>query len=501
MNDGDSFGVWDNSILYNAVIPPMNGRHFNYEADGSTVEVKYSLQQEYHSILVSSGNLIGKIANATMQVSNSAQELGYKNTQSGAIHTFTGLKEVYLLANPDKERLDSIEFKIKEAKKIKDNKEMVNKLKEERDLLIEKINTQVKAIINKGLKEQKLVKVQDLPIEEQRAIITKQFYDRAEVSYDLLRLSQVAIDATKTLTMPSKDEMNAYKEYFKMKKPRFMYFHKFTDDESAIEIAWEDTTYTNSQLNIQARYIYQNLIKPIKALSKGNDNGERIHKLVRDLQLINNEQCNELVARVKKFYNKINNKIAVAKKQGLDQEEANKLHDKKDMKILTYVDNLYSKFTANEIANALLVNKYSANLIIRYFWDVVDSAIRAKDREIFAYILDNGGEINFMFKNYKKVNATLKADTLTQTQKLQLTNRLIKKINVKIVDENAINLSENDVVTIDSDLYVFNSQNACIGQIYANSIKKGVELTEGKYIVYNAELKQKKTTYIILEVY
>ena len=107
-----------------------------------------------------------------------------------------------------------------------------------------------------------------------------------------------------------------------------------------------------------------------------------------------------------------------------------------------------------------------------------------------------------MFKNYKKVNASLKADTLTQTQKLQLTNRLIKKINIKITDINAINLSENDVVTIDDNLYVYNSEGACIGQIYANSIKKGVELKAGnKYVVYNAELKQKKTTYIILEVY
>ena len=112
MNDGDSFGIWDNEILYNAVIPPMNNRHFNYEADGSTVEVKYSLEQEYHSILMSSGNLIGKIANATTQVSNSAQELGYKNTESGVIHTFSGIKEVFLLGNPDKQKLDNLEYKI-----------------------------------------------------------------------------------------------------------------------------------------------------------------------------------------------------------------------------------------------------------------------------------------------------------------------------------------------------------------------------------------------------
>lgn len=480
----------------------MNNRHFNYEADGKTVEVKYSLQEEYHSILVSSGNLIGKIANATMQVSNKSQELGYKNTQTGVIHTFTGLKEAYLLGNEDKQKLDNLEYKIKEARKIKNNKEVVTKLKEERDLLNEKINTEIKAIIKKGLDQGKLIRVQDLPTDEQRAIIIKQFYDRAEVSYDLLRLSQVAIDAPKTLTMPSKEEMNVYKEYFKMKKPRFMYFHKFTDQENCVEIAWEDTIYTISQLNIQSRYIYQNLIKPIKALSKGNDNSERIHKLVRDLELINNEECNEEVAKVKKFYNKINNKIAVAKKEGLlDQDEANKNHDKKDIKILSFVEDLCSRFTMNEIGNALLVNNYSANLIIRYFWDVVDSAIRSKDREVFAYIQEDNGGINFMFKNYKKVNATLKADTLSRTQKLQLTNRLIKKVNVKITDENVINLSENDVVTIDSDLYVFNAEGACIGQIYANSIKKGVVLTEGKYVVYNAELKQKKTTYLVLEIY
>lgn len=478
----------------------MNNRHFNYEADGATVEVKYSLEQEYHSILVSSGNLIGKIANATMQVSNSAQELGYKNIETGTIASFSGIKEVFLLGNEDKQRLDNIEYKIKEAKKVK-NKELVSKLKEERNLINEKINTQVKAMINKGLEQGKIIKVQDLPLEEQRAIITKQFYNKAEVSYDLLRLSQVAIDATKTLTMPSKDEMDVYKEYFKMKKPRFMYFHKFTDDNLSVEVAWEDTIYTNSQLNIQSKYIYSNLIKPIKQLSKGNDNAERIYKLIRDLELTNNEQCNELVAKVKKFYSKANNKIALAKKEGLEQEEANRLHDKKDMRILNFIEQLYAHFTVNEVANALLVNNFSANLIIRYFWDVVDSAIRAKDREVFAYIQDNGGEINFMFKNYKKVNATLKADTLTSAQKLQLTNRLIKKFNVKIVDENAISLSENDVVTIDSDLYVFNCEGACIGQIYANSIKKGVELKQGKYIVYNAELKIKKTKYIVLEIY
>ena len=501
-NDGDSFGIWDNEILYNAVIKPMNGRHFNYEADGKTVKVKYSLQEEYHSILVSSGNLIGKIANATMQVSNQAQELGYKNTETGAIHTFTRLKEVYLLGSEDKQRLDNLEFKIKEAKKIKDNKELVSQLKDERDLLIEKINTQVKAMIQKGLKQQKLIKVQDLPVEEQRQIITKQFYDRAGVSYDMLRLSQVAIDAPKTLTMPSKEEMDVYKEYFRMKKPRFMYFHKFTDDKDAEVVAWEDTIFTNSQLNISSLNIYQNLIKPIKQLSKGNDNSERIHKLIKDLELINNEECNKEVARAKKFYSKISNKITLAKKEGLlNQEEANKYHDKKDMKILTFVEDLYCKFTMNEIANALLVNNCTANIIIRYFWNVVDSAIRAKDREVFAYILDNNGGINFMFKNYKKVNASLKKDTLTSAQKLQLTNRLIKKVNVRITDENSINLSENDVVTIDNDLYVFNSEGVCIGQIYANSIKKGVELTGGKYTVYNAELKQKKTKYIVLEIY
>ena len=480
----------------------MNGRHFNYEADGKTVEVKYSLEHEYYSILVSSGNLIGKIANSTMQVSNKAQELGYKNVETGAIHTFSRLKEVYLLGNPDKERLDSIEYKIKEARKIKDNKELVSQLKEERNLIIEKINTQVKAMIQKGLEQQKLIKVQDLPIEEQRAIITKQFYNRAEVSYDMLRLSQVAIDATKTLTMPSKEEMDVYKEYFKMKKPRFMYFHKFTDDENCVEIAWEDTIFTNSQLNLQSKYIYQNLIKPIKALSKGNDNSERIHKLIKELELINNEECNKEVARVKKFYSKISNKFTLAKKEGLlDQDGANKNHDKKDMKILTFVEDLYSKFTMNELANALLVNNCSSNIIIRYFWNVVDCAIRAKDREVYAYIQDNNGGINFMFKNYKKVTASLKKDTLTSAQKLVLTNRLIKKINVRITDENVINLSENDVVTIDNDLYVYNSEGACIGEIYINSIKKGVEIKQGKYIVYNAELKQKKTKYLVLEIY
>lgn len=75
--DGDCNGVWENEILYNAVIEPKDGRHFFNTNDGASKEVKYSLENMYKCVLEASGNLIGSIANTTTKISNKASILGY----------------------------------------------------------------------------------------------------------------------------------------------------------------------------------------------------------------------------------------------------------------------------------------------------------------------------------------------------------------------------------------------------------------------------------------
>lgn len=505
--DLDINGVWDNDILYNAVIEPKDGVHFNYEGEGLTVETKWSKANEYESVLMASGNLIGSISNVTTIISNYAQELGYILSNSKSVFRYSDLRKGWLNKENNKElkkkldkaeeRLEKNEYDLKEG--YYKNKEEILEWIDGNKKAIKKINTEIdvlfKSALEKLIEESKIIDVTTLPNEEIRQIIINQFYELREIAYEALMHSQCAIDAPKTLKFPTKDDMVNLKEWKKHKKPRFMYFSKFTENKDAIEVKWEDTAWNRSALNVNAKRIYSEIIKPIKEMKKEvdkkSDNNYRIKTLLNEIA-IENEDVSAIIKKVKSNYNLSVEKLRAIK----DKEEHKAKKSVRDYDLIMIIRDLITKYSANEVAYALVKNNCTAEFIISFCWDIVEVAISSKERYVTIFKENKKGEVDWLFKKYTEVATTLKEGKLQDDYIKQLERQgRFTEFNIGGLT-NEVSVSENTILKIIESEYINKKgevkvnhevfvDDIKLGFIYPNTIKS--ELKDS-YIVKNAEL-------------
>lgn len=511
--DTDVNGVWDSDILYNAVIPAKDGYNFNFEADGKKKEVKWSIESEYEAVLEASGNLIGKLSNILNKISSECNEVGYLIGEKW--FSYRDIKETIikkLSQNDDQfrelnKRYEALKKNIDDLKEAVKNGEYdllysqyevsSNKLMSDWKEELKKVKAELYVRINatlEQLKEQGRIKYcGDLPAEQQRKYIMENFHKNREKAYYGLQLSQIAIDAPKTLVLPTNEEIKILKSYTKLNKhPRFLFNDKFTMANKK-EIELDDVTFTNCALDIASKKIEKELIKPIKDI-KINENRTRIDNLLKEIAIEHQHlTLEEEIMKLKEL-----NKAIGEKTSGLSKEESSKIWAREQLAIIDKMKELRKEYTDDEIAHVIVKLKLSVSFIFRYCWDIVETAIASKERDTVIYKEDNEGVYDYMFKRYSKVPAKLILGQLQEQSIEQIKRKAgyvelsiggIKDVNIatgtdiSIVKSNYINKKGEKKVS--NDVYIGGAK---VGFIYPSCIKK--ELKDN-YKIINTELKEK----------
>ncbi|CUN57927.1 RNA dependent RNA polymerase [Clostridium disporicum] len=518
--DLDTIGVWDNDILYNAVIEPKGGYNFNYADDGSKVECKWSEEEEFKAILKASGNLIGSLANIANKISTECNEIGYLYNDIWCSEDF--LLNMYLKQHQDlKNKLDKALNDLKAIKDIiKDNnysnyayqygieiseEDYLKKEREKYYKVKSEVEVKFKAKLMQLVEEGEVIDLSTQSTEIQRKWLIKRFHENREKAYYALQLNQKAIDAPKTLALPNKADIEKLKSYTSLERhPRFMYYHKFTTNKDSIEVGWYDTEQTNCALDITSQEIYEELIEPIKIKlgkkevngrkKKPNDNPYRIWNLLKEIAGEENAKCVEEIAKTKKYHSQVDKKAKTIK----DKEAKKEFWALERLKMIENIGALRQFYTDGEIAQAIVKNECNSTFMFNYCWDIIEVAIASKEREVYIYRESEDGEIDWMFKKYMKKPAKL-VDGKLQEAYIEQLERQANYTNFNVGGLTGAGVGINDMINITSREYVNKKGEIIIsydvyvngeklGFIYPNSIKS--ELKDS-YTVKNASLEGK----------
>lgn len=491
--DGDCNGVWENDILYNAVIEPKDGRHFFNPNDGASKEVKYSLENMYKCVLKASGNLIGSIANTTTKISNKASILGYIKKKENKIYDYLELREEWLnlkenigLLNKLNKQKDILKnwqesLEIGQVESEEEAEEQISIWKNKIDATKLEIKTKFNTCLEEQIKENKLIDIETMKDEEVRYILINQFYKLREDMYYALYQSQRAIDAPKTCVFPTKEDLERLEIYSKTKYPTFIYHAKFTKNYEALDrIDKKDTNFYRTALNINAKELNKNLIVEINKLKdkKHNDNALILYNLIN----VDIKECLECSDDLLEIYNEYKEYRKDIYNRQLQEVEKKKEYNNLDLKIIEKVEDLEFIYSSKEIIKSAINNKLSTTFIIKFLWNSIDYIIRNKELDITAYKVDVNGEIDWLFKNYTKVEAKLK-DNQLQTK---LKNDLIKKTTFKfnIGGLEFKDIIEGEILNVVKSTYFNRRQNKDIEHalIYAGNKKVGYVYQDNMFL-------------------
>lgn len=523
--DGDCNGVWENDILYNSVIEPKNGRHFFNPNDGASKEVKYSLENMYKCVLEASGNLIGSIANTTTKISNKASILGYIDKDKNKIYDYLELRNEWLnlkenisLLNKLNKQKDILKnwqesLEIGQVESEEEAEEQISIWKNKIDATKLEIKTKFNAYLEEQIKAGKLIDIETMQDKEIRYILINQFYKLREDMYYALYQSQRAIDAPKTCVFPTKEDLERLEIYSKTKYPTFIYHAKFTKNYDSLDrINKKDTNFYRTALNINAKELNKNLIVEINKLKdkKHNDNADILYDLI-NVDIKESLECSEDLLEI---YNEYKDCRKYIYNRQLLEVEKKKEYNNLDLKIIEKVEDLEFIYSSKEIIKSAISNKLSTTFIIKFLWNSIDYIIRNKELDITAYKEDENGEIDWLFKNYTKVEAKLK-DNQLQTK---LKNDLIKKTTFKfnigglefkdIVTGQVLNVVKgtyfNRRLNKDIEQALIYAGDKKIGYVYPDNmvLKDGRSILDFKEIVVKEVILQNNKNYltIILEL-
>lgn len=491
--DGDCNGVWENDILYKAVIEPKDGRHFFNADDGASKEVKYSLENMYKCVLKASGNLIGSIANTTTKISNKASILGYIDKKENKIYDYLELREEWInlkenigLLNKLNKQKDILKnwqesLEIGQVESEEEAEEQISIWKGKIDATKLKIKTRFDPYLEEQIKAGILIDIETMQAEEIRYILINQFYKLREDMYYALYQSQRAIDAPKTCVFPTKEDLERLEIYSKTKYPTFIYHAKFTKNYEALDrINKKDTNFYRTALNINAKELNKKLIVEINKLKdkKHNDNAPILYNLIN----VDIEECLECSSDLLEIYNEYKDCRKDIYNRQLPEVEKKKEYNNLDLKIIEKIEDLEFIYSSKEIIKSAINNKLSTTFIIKFLWNSIDYIIRNKELDITAYKEDENGEIDWLFKNYTKVEAKLKDNQLQTNLKKNLIKKTTFKFNIGGVEFKDI--AKGQVLNVVKDTYFNRRQNKDIEQalIYAEDKKVGYVYQDNMFL-------------------
>lgn len=504
--DLDFVGVWDNKTLYDAVIEPKDGRHFlNTMDNGDTVKLPYNIENEAYSILKASGNIIGSIANITTKLSNYAQELGY--IQGEEYYRWKELRDYYSkeFLKDDLRKIAQLEediVSLKAEKKLvnKEEKEgyeqTIDNIQDRIYTINKKINGKFQEYLDMALQEKKFIWLGDCEEKVIKKYLMDQFYSLREEMYYALLMSQLAIDAPKTLVVPDKDDLARLKPYKKMKYPTFLHYYSYTKNRENIKyIPYEQCQYSHTALNINASRINKEIIKPLREQKNRKDNSSEknlIYGLFKD-KCIENKKCADDLKKLYSAYRKNREKY-----KG-NTEKLNII----DIKGYEKYEQLRKKYNDEELGDALIKARITSRFLINCCYNTFENLLKDNEFETTAYVEDIEGNIDWKFKKYRKVKAKLRNKNLQLIDVIEKKQKLGQEvINLKVAKTENKLLEKAVISIIDKKVNFINNNGENMGFAYNNLNKKtkkyDYDLNEGRKL-NDSEFERKEVKVNVLE--
>ncbi|OOM76600.1 hypothetical protein [Clostridium sp. BL-8] len=538
----------ENETIYNSIIPTVP---FLNVDDGEQGEEKlFTWNNMYESIILSSGNTIGKIASLTAKINTYNQDLGFIRTKDNKV--LTG-RELYNKMMYKKENHYEELFK-EDFEKISRNKETIKKYGEELknpEISKERISicyTMIKASNNtiseiyddmndikmndfldrldKYIEDGKLIDVRKLSELEIKEYLNKRFNENSKYIYYALYLNQKAIDSVKTLNPVTKDEIELLKEYFieykkdkdgnivmieqkdkdgnvkvdkdgqaKMRKAilvnnlkNYPYFLQFTKDYVN---GWKVEKLNRSALTINSKNIEGSLLKRIRYIQeKLGDNNEAV---IETLKPSKEKADITLKARISNIYRR----YCYDGKVSNNTKDQNKLNDRWNDFNEYAVEELKEFESSNFIEDKALVLKelnVSSKFAIRLFFDVLKHYLDLENNNVYSFKqVNEKTDIEFMHRYFIKKQDKCKDNTLHEDFIHEVKN------------EFKVRVGSYTGVTITDEMYVNNKHlyrsvdNTEVGFIFNDCYEK-LNLADGqvlKVIESNVAKNGKSLTLIV----
>lgn len=510
--DGDMALCVDNDIIYNAVVPKIEIDGLQYDfinlEDGENEEWIYNERTEFESAIEGSGNLIGSISNLGMIITNNSQEFTYRDNKTKKFISYNTLLEKFKVKHENdkeyqgwKQNIETWE-KLLESNLTKDSrKETREELKDFKNKLEDAFRANLQKKLEELEKEGKIVNLNNLSDEEIKQQFINQFHENAKYSYYALYLQMLAIDSPKTgLAKVAKEKAEDFKEIIKKefgttKKPSFINYSKAKNYDSKEDKERDKFRYnkTHSLLNKNIAQVYKNIIDVDKEF-----NNEKLEKYF-EMLLFNNpidvlnstliialESIRDLWKEERqKFKN-----TEFRSKYDYELTDKSNYYNLIDLKYTKKINELLEEYSINEIAFTLKhIQLKSSKFITNCCWTILKSKVDEQFKNVYKYNLNENGDIDWLFKKYKKVLVNRESgDSITTNLEKRAEKFQTKKINFLLdetiendMDLTAITIKKIDDVTI--ELYDKNGLKA--GMVYKDHEKK---------CVFDTELKVKNTT-------
>ncbi|HII4449381.1 TPA: RNA-dependent RNA polymerase [Clostridium perfringens] len=526
--DGDIFFIINNNTIFNSVIDPKDGINFLNENDGDKKELLYTRENMYEAVVKSSGNFIGSVANTSTLISNFCQRLEYfvyEVKEDGKKHkiskTYMDIKEAWREKFKKEEnckvekhyklreyllKSDKLSDKMNLIRNNDNKKDEFKKLQEEFFELNKKIGEVFESYLEHEIKRGKFIDVASFNEEEIREHIKMRFYRFMNYSYYTLKISQVAIDAQKTLVTPTKEDMKIVDDFLERnevkKYPIFMYYAKYSKNyENKNRIDYNQCSkLRDTALNKFAKKVQSELITPINDYHKGTDNSKsRLYRILKDIAVENNK-CYEEFFEFYKIYQAERQKIS--REYEKDKKEKNRRLSFLDIYAIQREKELEEKYTTEELAYAIIKTECSSKFIIDIMFNTLEKAITSKTRECTIYKEDENGDINFLFKRYSKHTGVLAADCKTQDKNYKLkVKQVSQKARIQYTDKDK--MADEVLIKIEEykgneQLILTNKEGEKIGFFYRDQDLSALKKTEGILKVLDRIDANKSATLFLL---
>ncbi|NFO80332.1 hypothetical protein FDC70_05140 [Clostridium botulinum] len=546
----------DNEIIYNSIISTTP---FLNTDDGVTgAEMLFTWDNMYKSILLSSGNTIGKIASLTAKINTYNQDLGFIRVEDDKV--FTGRELYNKMMNKKREHYEIL-FK-DDFESITNNKTTIKKYSEELNkpdvskerkavcyTMIKASNSKISELyenmndikwedflerLDKFIENEKFIDVRELPEDKIKEYLNKRFNVNAKYIYYALYLNQKAIDAVKTLNTVTNKEIKLLKECFieykkdedgniemeyktdkdgeieydkngnpKMKKvvlvdncKRYPYFMKFTKDYVD---DYKVEKINRSALTTNSKNIENTLLKRIKDIQeKLDDNNSEIIKTFSSIDKKIEDVDQTLLEKIKEIYRRYKNDAKISQKT----KNKNKIDDRWN-NFDDYAIEELKEFEGKEFIEdkAVILKKINASskFIIRLFFDVLKHYLDLKtDNKVYSFEeVKDKTDIEFMHRYFIKKQDKCKGNDLHSD--------FVHDVKIKNSSELKVRVGGYRGITITDEMYVNNKHlyrvvdNLELGFIFNDCYEK-LNLIDGqvlKVIESNIAKNGKSVTLIV----
>lgn len=459
--DGDGVGIIDNTTLYECVVDEEYP-FINIDDDVPGEPHVFTDEQLYKDIILSSGNIIGKIALNNSKLNMICRSVDNSVINDKEVYTYKMLREKYI-----------------ENKNNKLKEKFGEDLTEEQIWNIESLTDEqkekMKKAIDKLRKKDNVKKVSDYNNKSIRLIIARMFKLHKETYSNILLASQLSIDMPKTLKPVPDAIMDKFAWLQFIGKPVFMHYLGKCDckgkgklDKCESIIHWGKDGKVKKKSNMMDIFC-NHVAKELHFDESWYPNGS---ETIKELINIMDYNCCEAEA------NLCMESIIMDYNNGRKrfQGDNGKL-DLNDLETLRALENLNmtdDKIVANLKEYRKLID---VRFIFMFCWNTYKRKVEEQSAiDAWSYEKDKEGDIDWMYNRYKKIENVTFKEKDERKELLEKTNNLVRVrfggLTITDIKDKEININNGEYtdkngqvhkqvkVIIDGEMigYVFNDK-------------------------------------------